>query len=380
MRRLTALVLLSALAACSGASSALPTSNSSAQSLAQSRLQPAAASVAGVDVYSGWRRSMMKLALPNSGCFHASYPSYVWTPVACSTPPNVLYPLTPQLAAEIQAEAVQSVGNGNDYTIDTGSNLISEAIGSFPVVTGVTSVKSVENPEFGCCGENGKNSYTLQLNSYFFTSAACGKIKNCEGWEQFVFENPPGTGKAQLFIQDWLVPTTSAGLSGCPKDAGWEYADGGCVQNSPNSVDIPNQSIANLAEISETGEAASSGDSVYLSAGSDLYGMENVQGDGITDLSAHWAGAEFNVIGNAGGAIADFNSGASLTVSVQADDGVLSAPTCPADSGTTGESNNLKFSAPPSNPGELEYPSIQFTESYAKSGTASCDKVAGSGT
>jgi hypothetical protein len=272
----------------------------------------------------------------------------------------------------------QNVGDGADYTANTRPNLMSTGVGAFPHVTGVTAVKSVENPKFGCCGDNGSNSYTLQLNSYFFSTSACGNIRNCAGWEQFVYENPPGSSKGELFIQDWLVPTAAGGLSGCPSGKGWEFADGGCVQNSPFAVKIPNVNIKNLGEFTETGSAASSGDSIYLSVGSTEYGMKNIQGDGITDLSAHWEGAEFNVIGNAGGDIANFNKGSTITASLQTDTGLTTAPACPANSGTTGESNNLRFIAAPASPPELEYPSIEFTMSNAGSGgTPSCDKVQG---
>jgi hypothetical protein len=266
----------------------------------------------------------------------------------------------------------QAVGDGLDFTADTNPNLISTAVGAFPKVKGVTSVHSE-----GCCGEQGLNSYTLQLNSYFFQTAACGTIQNCAGWEQFVFENPPGSSEAALFIQDWLVPTEGSSLSGCPPGKGWEYVGFGCVQNSPSAVYIPNVSITDLNQLIETGTAASKGDSVYLSVGGTEYGMKNVQSDGITDLAAHWEGAEFNVIGNAGGDVANFNSGSKITVSLQADDGVTTKPTCPADTGTTGESNNLYFEKAPKKPAKLQYPSIEFTMSSQSGGKASCDAVKG---
>jgi hypothetical protein len=369
------LAISSLLAGCAGSTSALPQSAGSPTIAQQSALQSAL--TVQPDVYTSWRESLHRMGLPSSGCFTTTYPSNNWTRVACSTPPNLLYPMTSAQAIRARAAlATQSVGNGDDYTIDTGSNLISEAIGSFPVVTGVTSVKSVENPEFGCCGENGKNSYTLQLNSYFFTSKACNGQSDCAGWEQFVYENPPGSSEGQLFIQDWLVPTGSNSVK-CPSGKGWESADGGCVQNSPNAVDIPNVAIKNLASLVETGEAASSGDSEYLSVGSTEYGMKNIQGDGITDLASNWEGAEFNVIGNAGGDIADFNCGSTIEVQLEANDGVTSAPTCPADSGTTGESNNLTFKAAPSG-SDQTYPSILFKMSNVSGGgSGSCDALSG---
>jgi hypothetical protein len=149
------------------------------------------------------------------------------------------------------------------------------------------------------------------------------------------------------------------------------------VQNSPYGVNIPNVSITDLKQLIETGTAASSGDSIYLSVGGTEYGMQNVQNDGITDLSAHWEGSEFNVIGNAGGDIANFNSGAKITVSLETDTGLRMKPTCPADSGTTGESNNLFFVPAPARPAKLQYPSIEFSMSSQSGGSATCDTVRG---
>jgi hypothetical protein len=355
-------------------SAALTACSSSTQSLtpAASAASPASGHAISSEL---WQRTLARTPLPSAGCFESTYPSTTWKQIACSTPPHLLYPLP---ASRVSREILgQNVGNGADYTADTNPNLMSSGIGAFPAVSDVTRVKSVENPIFGGGGENGVNSYTLQLNSYFFPTSACGNIANCDGWEQFVYENPP-SGRGELFIQDWLIPTAGSGLSGCPSGKGWEYADGGCVQNSPYGVTISNISITDLASLTETGDAASSGDSIYLAVGNTEYGMKNVQSDGITDLSAHWEGAEFNVIGNAGGDIAKFNKGATITVSLQTDTGLTTAPTCPANSGTTGESNNLNFKAAPSNPPELTYPSIEFTESNASGGgNPSCDTVQG---
>jgi hypothetical protein len=349
------------LAACSGSNQLAPS-----QPLPGA---PSATQLAAHNPLTDWRVSLHGIPLPSAGCFKAEYPSLKWSRIACSKPPHLLYPLPRRVRPN-----ATTVGNGNDYTIQTGSDKMSQAVGSFPAVSGVTSVKSTPNPEFGDDCECGSNSYTLQLNSSFFSTAACNGESNCAGWEQFVYENPPGSSSGDLFIQDWLIPANLTGSIKCPRGKGWESADGGCVQNSPYAVSIPNQSIANLAKLVETGEAASSGDSIYLAVGSTEYGMKNVQSDGITDLSTNWTGTEFNVVGNAGGSIAEFNSGSTITVNVQADDGVTSAPTCKADSGTTGESTNLYFTKAPSSPAEQTYPSIEFTESTT-AGTASCDAL-----
>lgn len=364
---IASLILSGALSACSTTAQPLTPAGAVANSAALGLVPSSSLEI--------WHRSLERNALPGAGCFQASYPSTAWRRVACSKPPHLLYPVP--ASRRVRGPLPLNVGDGADYTANTTPNLISTSIGAFPTVKGVKKVKSVENPKFGCCGLNGPNSYSIQLNSYFFPTSACGNIANCLGWEQFVYSNPPGSD-GQLFIQDWLVPSGSSGLSGCPPDKGWEYADGGCVQNSPYAVNVPNISIKDLAELTETGEAAAGGDSIYLSVGKTEYGMQNIQGDGITDLSAHWEGAEFNVIGNAGGDIADFNKGSSITVSLQTDTGITTAPACPANSGTTGESNNLNFVTAPANPPELEYPSIEFTMSSKSSSSPSCDEVPGS--
>jgi hypothetical protein len=358
-----AFLISGSLAGCSGASSGM----SSPQAL------PAApAAQQGPErTADAWRSSIEHGGLPGAGCFKASYPSMKWERIACATPPHLLYPVPRGSSRRAHA----TVGDGNDYTANT-STAISSAIGSFPKVTGVTSVKSTPNPAFGNDCECGNNSYTLQLNSSFFSSAACNGESNCDGWEQFVYENPTGSSKGSLFIQDWLIPANLTGSIKCPRGKGWESADGGCVQNSASSVSIPNQSIANLAKLVETGDAASSGDSVFLAVGTTVYGLKNIQSDGITDLAANWKGAEFNVVGNAGGSIAEFNSGSTIEVGLQTDTGNTTAPTCKADSGTTGESSNLSFVAAPSGPAEQTYPSILFTESNVSGGgTASCDAI-----
>jgi len=321
-----------------------------------------------------WSRNLMRVPLPSAGCFTASYPAFTWSRVACVAPPKVLFP--PAFRNGTVQPAV--IGNGADYTIVTSPSLTSSAVGSFPSVSGVQSVRSVGVPAFGGHGVSGPNVYSLQLNSNTFPTAACAGMAHCLGWEQFVFTNQPAIykGGGNIIIQDWLLSSTSKRLSGCPKHAGWQRSDGSCVQNGPASVATPNIPITDLSEVSLSGSASSSGDSAFLTVGSTMYGMKNIQGDGITDLVAHWTGSEFNVVGNGGGSRARFNAGSTITVSVQADDGSTSAPACEANSGTTGESNNLVFVAPPANPAMQNYPSITFTESNAGGGgTGSCDAL-----
>jgi len=322
-----------------------------------------------------WSRNVMHVPLPSAGCYKASYPAFVWARVACAAPPQVLFP---PLGRNGSIEP-QGVGNGADYTLVTLPYVTAGAIGSFPSVSGVQTVRSIGVASFGGKGISGPNVYSLQLNSNTFSTRACAGMAHCVGWEQFVFTNQPIAyrGGGNLIIQDWLLSTTSQHLAGCPPHQGWSYSGGNCVQNGPNSVATPSVPITELAELILSGSAASSGDSAFLSVGSTVYGMKNIQGDGITDLSEHWTGSEFNVVGNGGGSRAKFNKGSTITVSIEADDGSTTAPDCKANSGTTGESNNLSFIAAPATPDMRRYPSIAFTESNAGGGgNPSCDSVA----
>jgi len=260
-------------------------------------------------------------------------------------------------------------GGGSDYTIQTGSNLISTAVGSFPVASTSTVTDTV-----GSCA---LNCFSLQLNSGFFPTAACNGQPNCLGWEQFVFESPtwnvPEESTGYLFIEDWLL-----NYSPCP--SGWNSYEGvDCWKNSDlsSSVAFFLVDLTTLESVVETGAAASSGDSLYLTVGTKAYGYKNVQSDGITDLASHWNAAQFNILGSSGGATLDFNGASTIEVSLQADDGVLTAPTCQAG-GYTAETNNLSLVAAPASAPELTYPSILYEESNVSGlGSPSCDAVAG---
>jgi len=350
--RLTAIAVLSAaLSACSSSTQSLPSTGPSADAVGN----PAAVA----STMDAWHDSLAANKLPSAGCFEATYPSTQWNRIACGTPPRIWYPVPRSLHPHLG----QTVGDGNDFSIDTTPNLISTSIGAFPKVKGVKTVVSGGQ----------QDSYTLQLNSNFFQTAQCGTLANCVGWSQFVFENPPGTDQGALFIQDWLVATNPSGFSSCPPGKGWENLGIGCVQNSPFGVYLPNLNVTDLASAVLTGVASKSGDSIYITIGKNAYGMKNVQGDGITDLSKHWQGSEFNIIGNGGGDEAVFNSGSKISVSIQADDGSKNAPTCPSESGTTGETNNLFLVQAPAKTTALKYPSVEFSMSSKEGKTATCN-------
>jgi hypothetical protein len=116
-----------------------------------------------------WRETIVRTAVPQEGCFNASYPSTEWTKVECTEAPN--RPYMPRSGA-----SSFTVGNGLDYAAAV-SPLMSGSVGTFPTVTGVTS--ETDN--------GGSNVYSLQLNSNFMSTAACNGISGCLSWEQFVY-------------------------------------------------------------------------------------------------------------------------------------------------------------------------------------------------
>ena len=333
-------------AACVPAAFAAPSNDVSAQ--ASNQVGPIEALAR-----QAWREDMAQIATPSDGCFHASYPSIVWQQVACKNLPARAH-FVPHYYL---FAAPQTAGNGNDYTLQTGSNLITKAVGKFPSVTGVTSEKSVGVPAYGDGGILGANEYSLQINSQFTsTTSACKNHSGCTVWQQFVYApDYEVQGEAAVFMQNWLI---GYGSSRCP--SGFESdGEGDCYGNS-SAATAPDVPATDLGGMVMTGTAASGGnDTAVLTYGGDAYSTS--QKDSTLYLSQVWNTVEYNVVGNAGGSEAEFNSGASITVNVAVNDGSTSTPSCVADSGTTGESNNLNLGNCTASGGST--PSIQFTES-----------------
>lgn len=325
--------------------------------------------------HATWREVMHYVKTPVVGCFHASYPSTQWEQVECAAPPAYRSALPKRTGKE------QVVGNGYDYVVQTPSgHLLSSAVGSFPTVKGVKTEKSVGVPAFGDGGILGSNEYTLQVNTNFYDgSAACAGYSGCFAWQQYVMStNTPVsltssklTGKTEVFIEYWLINYgVDNGSNICP--AG--FIDGGadsqgpgddCVQNTPATVIYNGQlPITQLASLQLSGSAAAKGtDKATVTYDTEAYTA--TVADSYTDIASGWTQAEFNVLGNAGGSRADFNtSGVSITAKIAVTDGSTSAPTCVSPSsydGTTGETNNLTIGKCTATSGSTPY--ITFTES-----------------
>jgi hypothetical protein len=284
---------------------------------------------------AAWGAAMAHVRVPGDGCFKASYPSTVWAPVTCKAAPT--RPYLPRHGLRSQ-----TVGNGNDYAAVTAT-LTQSAIGSFPVTKKVTK-------ETGYGGA--KNTYSLQLNSDFMTTAGCSGSSNpsqCLTWEQFVYSS----SETAAFMQYWLINYGST----CPR-GGWMSYSGSCYKNSA-AVSVPQLPITDLGKLSLSGAAVSGGkDTLVFTSPTDAYSTTGL--DSVVDLATAWQGSEFNVIGDGGGSEAKFNKGASITVKIALDDGATVAPVCEADDGTTGETNNLKLG--PCTVAGGASPSITFTE------------------
>jgi hypothetical protein len=286
-----------------------------------------------------WSATISKTPVPHAGCFTATFPSTAWKEVACQTAPNI--PFLPS-----NGHGSQTVGNGHDYAAVVSGTVITSAIGSFPVV------KKLKTETDG----GRANDYSLQLNSNFMSgSPACSGASNpanCLAWEQFVYSS----GSHAAFMQYWLINWDTT----CP--SGWNTAGSDCYKNS-KSVGVPLETIKQLKTMSLSGAAIAGGiDTLVLTTKTNAYTTTGE--DSVTFLANDWTASEFNVIGDGGGSQAVFNAGTSLTVQIDLVDGQTTAPTCQANDGTTGETNNLNLGSCTTAGGAT--PSISFVESLAK--------------
>jgi hypothetical protein len=302
---------------------------------------------------ASWRGDIAQIAAPSEGCYHATYPSVVWEQVACQQ----LTPRAHSVPRQIVFGQEQTAGNGDDYTLNTTS-AISKAVGSFPTYSGVTSEKSVGVAAYGDGGILGANEYSLQMNTSFNnTTAACKSHSGCVVWQQFIYATDYETeGKGAVFMQDWLI---NYGSSRCPSGFGSD-GEGDCYKNSSATelADIPPTA---LGGVTLTGTAATGGnDTTVVTYDGDAY--TTTQKDSTLDIASVWNQVEYNIVGDAGGSEAEFNtSGVSIKVNIAATDGSTSAPSCEANTGTTGESNNLTLGSCTASGGST--PSVSFTES-----------------
>ncbi len=299
-----------------------------------------------------WRALMAHRTEAEEGCAQAEYPSLVWEQVEC----KVAHPRVHPVRKKPGTGATEVTGNGNDFVAEA-AGLITETVGSFPTVTGVKSEKGVGVAAFGDGGILGPNEYTLQINTnYTGTTSVCAGHSGCTVWQQFIYSPDYNTdGEAAVFMQYWLL---GWGSSKCPSSWGSD-GDGDCYKNSAY-VAAPDQAITTLKSLTLSGTVVAGGkDTVVFNNGSKAYSITG--SDSVVDISSVWKESEFNIVGNAGGSRADFNSGSSVTVKIALTDGSTAAPKCVADAGSTGETNNLTLGSCTTASGSS--PSVKFTES-----------------
>ena len=299
-----------------------------------------------------WRDFMAHNPESAEGCFQATYPNYLWEQTECKVAQPRFHPVHRKLTTG----AAEVTGNGNDF-VAQAAGLITKTLGTFPSVTGVTSETGEGVAAFGGGGILGPNEYTLQINTNFTgTTSVCARHSGCTVWQQFIYSPDYNVqGQAAVFMQYWLI---GWGSSRCP--SGWGSDGGGdCFRNSA-FVAAPDLPITSLAKMTLSGAAVAGGnDTVVFTNGTTAYSLSAK--DSVVDISAVWKQSEFNIVGNAGGSEAVFNSGSKVTVKLALTDGSTSAPTCVANDGSTGETNNLNLGTCTTASGTT--PSIQFTES-----------------
>ncbi len=310
-----------------------------------------------------WQKAIANLPLPGEGCFTASYPSLQWHAARCKVAPGV--PFEPAVANQsATASPLAAVGNGNDYSaVVTGP--ITEATGSFADVSpGIT-----EKGQYGGAGPKLANTFSLQLNSQFFsgspTCSGSSKPSKCLAWQQFVYDTHSNT----VFMQYWLINYSAT----CPSH--WFSYLSDCYKNSPAST-FPGGALtaADLATTKLSGSANLGGtDAVELSNGSQATSADNP--DTVLDLAQSWNTTEFDVFGDAGGARAKFGKKTTLEAQTTISSTSLAAPECVKE-GFTGETNNLKLTGTPAL-GTVATPTMGSEQTNGTTKPASCATAPG---
>jgi len=346
--------------------------------------------VVNAQVREAWRKTMVKTPRPKHGCFKAEYPKTEWEEVQCGRP-------SPHMNPKRGKAKVNQVGNGNDYAIQAyGTNKMSSAEGSFMPTAGGSSANGVSGYVAGTT-TTVNNVFMLQINSQApfnvtsspFPTPACSGAPNgaagCYGWEQYLFSQTqgpaPGAGQQSVpgatgttpgvFIEYWLMNWGTP----CPALPSWmgtgtwsSDGAGDCVFNGPMTY-VPPQTAAELPGLVMTATSSSSEDTVSLSTTSGIYTYSEPN---VLSLYQSWTQAEFNVFGDCCGTEVNFTSPTVLVLKTSIDDGSTNIPSCEANDGTTGETNNLTFE-PNATPVCCPYggtnPAIEFAEDYDTSTT-----------
>lgn len=307
---------------------------------------------------AAWQQAIAQAPAPGGGCFHASYPALVWHATPCAVPPT--WPMEPALPAGAPA----AVGDGHDYSARVAGR-IRTATGSFHKVSpGITEKGKVDNE-----GAPHPNTFTLQLNTEFFSSPTCAGSADpstCLGWQQFVYE----TSSNMVFMQYWLIDYDAT----CPTH--WFTYQSDCYVNSDASVNAGSPVTAPaLATTKLQGQAVRGGDDTVVLLTGGTQAALVAAPDGVLDLAQRWNTAEFAVVGDAGGGEATFGPDSTLEAETAVKGSGTAAPTC-VHEGFTGETNNLDLSGTPPL-GRRAVPTIGSEQTDATATARSCAAVPG---
>jgi hypothetical protein len=293
------------------------------------------------DAQLAWRKALVERRAPTTGCFKVVYPSQEWVSIPCAPLPARIkpQPMPPKLR-ELQRIAptpapgpAADAGNGVDFLAVATHGKIASATGSFPsvITTGEINVAS------DGVTTSRKSQFALQINSNEFKADACSGSTTglCEGWEQFVLSNDPGSPPGVLWIQDWLLDYGSS----CP--SGWGLYGSGpdCFYNG-QTVGAPIISnIQNLQSVWMEGVVSASGnDTVYLGWTDGVTQAIAYSQDSKLDLAANWTQSEFNVFGDLTWHQARFDPNTSIVVaqSLTFANNTAAKPLSRSSGGTTG--------------------------------------------
>ncbi len=286
-----------------------------------------------------WQQAQSQDPTPTSGCYGASFPVVQWEATACTVAPEI--PFAPEVTTPPTGSATPTpgtVGNGLDYSAQV-NGLISQDTGSFTNVTPTISETGIGAGR----GQPLPNEFSLQMNSEFFSSAACAGALNpsrCLGWQQFIYTTDPNL----VFMQYWLIYYRNT----CP--TGWYKYFGDCYTNSPaRRVSDGPLTASDLASTQLEGSAVQGGTDrlTLFTSGGHADSVSNP--DSMVDLADNWNVSEFGVYGDGGGSEAYFGKNTKLESQQIIPGNNIVPPQC-VEEGFTGETNNLTLSSTPSVP------------------------------
>ncbi|WP_156429483.1 hypothetical protein [Burkholderia sp. TSV86] len=269
-----------------------------------------------------WFKQITHTASSGFGCFRASYPNLAWEKVTCGQGPSFKSTLPSPLQTTLNASGASpmAVDNTNGYAL-VSSTPISSVIGTFPSVTGVTSITDPSHPSVA-------NQYSIQLLTNTAVTSACNNgATNCRAFQRFVYSTTlPNSAPAAAFLygESWLMNYGNFGP--CPSN--WSDDGKGNCYIRDIFYDAPAVPATGLGSAQTNVIASSSnGFSFYFLYGGYAYLITSPD---RLNIIPFWKQVAFNVFGRADGnasGIAQFNPGSSVKLQLTKNSSTTN-PTC----------------------------------------------------